>query len=88
MPASLKEGPSRPVRAAGEFGTESLRIPVEWTTTKFKCKVESAGQPALAGQEAPSDDEPVRLRVREAEGESCRLEIFFAGAGLCGASAG
>ena len=63
----------------------AARIPVEWSAVSFECSIQI---PTLGAQSSPNGCGPVRLRVSEAFGDYCRLEIYCGEAGLCGASAG
>jgi hypothetical protein len=65
-----------------------LRVPVEWSTMGFECDVKNLATSIEMSGSALTATEPVRLRVNEAESDSCRVELFCVAARLCGASAG
>lgn len=88
MSVSLPELLPGPVTIGDEPATGWLRVPVEWSTMGFECDIKNLATSTERSGRALTAMEPVRLRVNEAENDSCRVEIFCAAARLCGASAG
>lgn len=88
MSVSTQELLPPPVKRCGELEVESLRVPVEWSTTSFECGIRRQAGPGPATPRAQGIFEPVLLRVTGAGAESCRVALFCVATGLCGASAG
>lgn len=82
---SEQELPSELDSSASERERKPMRIPMRWRTVSFECSVKILAE--CAG-DASSVHGPVRLRIREAVADCCRLEIFCGENGLCGVSAG
>jgi hypothetical protein len=88
MLPSVQEPLALPKRLRGKPQMAPLRVIVEWSVTSFECGINRLGNGAGATGDGPAATGPVRLRVTEAEADSCRVEMFCAEACLCGASAG
>ena len=88
MSVSIQEVLTERVTSGDEPGTAWGRVHVEWSTIAFECGIKNLATSLEGPGDASIASTPVRLRVNEAETDSCRIEFFCASACLCRATAG
>ena len=71
MSASAPDLMSEPVTMGGTIEIERLWVPVEWSTTRFECRIKTFAPSVKDFDGALSTSEPVRLRVNETGAGSC-----------------